>query len=244
MKLPACSVCQMMYNEDDRAPMMLQCGHSFCKECLGHMFAVCTDHTLLCPRCRQPSKVGNSVEALRKNFGLLSLIQRSSSDLGADDDSDEEEEVLTDCNSNPYSDRSRSNTPQASPGWAPVCTGIAVDLGSHSLRLIRPLSTGPRQGQDIWAGLLTGAGGCRHKVAVKRVDIPVGMDLDWIQNKIEKLRRAAMWCQNVCTIYGACPQEGKLCIVMDKYFSSVQAMMQQNDGRLTLEQILRYQNFL
>ncbi|CAM6116455.1 unnamed protein product [Calypogeia fissa] len=240
MKLPACSVCQMMYNEDDRAPMMLQCGHSFCKECLAHMFAVCTDHTLLCPRCRQPSKVGNSVEALRKNFGLLSLIRRASSDCGAEDDSDEEEAELTDCNSNPYSDRSRSNTPQASPAWNPVCTGTTVDLGSHSLRLLRPLSTGPRKGQDLWAGILTGTGGCKHKVAVKRLDIPDGTDLEGIQSKIEKLRRAAMWCQNVCTIYGACPQEGKLCIVMDKYFSSVQAMMQQNDGRLTLEQILRY----
>ncbi|BBN00251.1 E3 ubiquitin-protein ligase KEG [Marchantia polymorpha subsp. ruderalis] len=239
MKLPACSVCQMNYNEEDRVPMMLQCGHSFCKECLAHMFAVCTDHTLLCPRCRQPSKVGNSVEALRKNFGMLSLIRRASSDCGAECDSDEDEE-LTDCASNPYSDRSRSNTPQASPGWTPGCGGITLDLGSHALRLLRPLSNGPRQGQDVWAGLLTGPGGCKHKVAVKRVEMPEGMDLEWIQGKIENLRRAAMWCQNVCTLYGACSKEGKLCIVMDKYPSSVQAMMQQNEGRLTLEQILRY----
>lgn len=179
------------------------------------------------------------MEALRKNFGMLSLIRRALSDGPADDDTDEDDELL-DCTSNPYSDRSHGNTPQASPGWPPACGGIILDLASHSLRLLRVLSTGPRSGQDVWAGVIAGPGGCRHKVTVKRLDIPDGMDLDWIQGRIDNLRRAAMWCQNVCTVYGACEKDGKLCIVMEKYVSSVQNVMSQNEGRLTLEQILRY----
>eukprot|EP00249_Psilotum_nudum_P023910 c29025_g1_i1 orf=417-5300(+) len=239
MKLPTCSVCQMTYNEDDRVPMMLQCGHSFCKECLAHMFEVSTDHTILCPRCRQPSKVGNSVEALRKNFAMLSLLHRVSADCAAEDDSDEDDE-LTECVSNPYSDRSRGNTPQASPGWPPACGGVFLDLGIHTMRLVRMLGKGPRLDQELWAGLLTGPSGCKHKVAIKRLKVPDDMDLDGVLSRLENLRRASMWCQNVCAFYGACEKDGRLCIVLDKYFSSVQAEMQQNEGRLTLEQILRY----
>ncbi|XP_024545688.1 E3 ubiquitin-protein ligase KEG isoform X2 [Selaginella moellendorffii] len=243
MKLPVCSVCQFTYNEEERVPLMLQCGHCFCKECLAQMFARCTDHTLLCPRCRQPTKVGNSVEALHKNFGMLSLIRRAPSECRADEDSDEEEDEQDDVDEwlggggGIYG----SSRLAASPRWSSAsCSGIPVDLGSHIMRLVKPLGTGPRAGQDVWSGTLSGPGGCRHKVAVKRIDAAAGMELEWVQAKIENLRRAAMWCHNVCAVYGACKKDGKLCIVMDRYQNSVQSMMQQNEGRLTLEQILRY----
>lgn len=179
---------------------------------------------------------------------MLALINHAPSECTADDESEDEDE-LTDCASNFFSDRSRSNTPQASPMWhpscggiypGPACGGIYPGLGSHSIRLMHSLGKGPRPGQELWSGLLIGPSGCKHKVAIKSLQVPDGMDLDWVQSRLENLRRTAMWCQNVCAFYGACEQDGKLCIVMDKYFGSVQEKMQKNEGRLTLEQVLRY----
>lgn len=74
MKIPCCSVCQTRYNEEERVPLLLQCGHGFCKECLSRMFSSSSDANLTCPRCRHVSTVGNSVQALRKNYAVLSLI--------------------------------------------------------------------------------------------------------------------------------------------------------------------------
>lgn len=67
-----------------------------------------------------------------------------------------------------------------------------------------------------------------------------GMDLDWVQGKLEDLRRASMWCRNVCTFHGTMRVEDSLCLVMDKCYGSVQSVMQRNEGRLTLEQVLRF----
>eukprot|EP00850_Spirogloea_muscicola_P008200 SM000043S15828 [mRNA] locus=s43:431291:439771:+ [translate_table: standard] len=242
MKHPTCTICQLVYDDEARAPLMLACGHSFCKACLAQLFAASKDHTLPCPRCRHTSAVGNSVEALRKNFGVLALlggapVEDGGAGGGTDSDSGDE---LADVASNPYSAGSRGNTPQASPSWPPACNGMLLDVAVHSLRLLRLLGQGPRPDQDVWSGILTGPGGCRHKVAVKRVSCAGAMELEWVQAKVEGLRRAAMWCQNVCTVHGACEKDGKLCIIMDKHITSVKSVMQQSGGRLTLEQILRY----
>ncbi|GBG60914.1 hypothetical protein CBR_g16035 [Chara braunii] len=277
MKLPTCSVCQMTYNEDDRAPMMLTCGHSFCKECLAHLFAESSDHTLPCPRCRQISKVGNSVEALRKNFGMLSLIrQRASGGCGLEEEeSDSEEELMMmeamgsgggggrGYTSSSSGSRfpssiggsggtgagmvggggvSRGTTPLLqSPAWSPVCNGSFLEVSAHNLRFIKMIgSSASRPGQEVWVALLTGNGGCRHKVAVKKMDMPAGVNIEWITQRVDNLRRATMWCQNVCTLYGVCEKDGKLCIVMEKHVASVQMVMRMGEGRLTVEQILRY----
>lgn len=66
------------------------------------------------------------------------------------------------------------------------------------------------------------------------------MDVVWVQSQLENLRRASMWCRNVCTFHGATRTDGYLCLVMDKHNGSIQSEMQQNKGRFTLEQILRY----
>ncbi|ERM98356.1 hypothetical protein AMTR_s01384p00009170, partial [Amborella trichopoda] len=74
MKNPTCSVCQLAYNEGERTPMLLHCGQGFCQDCLTRLFAASSDHSLSCPWCRHPTTVGNSVETLKKNFLVLSLI--------------------------------------------------------------------------------------------------------------------------------------------------------------------------
>lgn len=249
MKVPCCSVCQTRYNEEERVPLLLQCGHGFCKECLSRMFSASLDTSLSCPRCRHVSVVGNSVQALRKNYAVLALIHSPSNGSSAafdcdftDDDADEdgEEDELDDDDEDESRRRRRCSSRGAhlsSSGCGPV-----VELAVHQdLRLVRQIGEGRRSGVEMWAAVL-GSGGprrCRHRVVVKKVAIGDETNLVWVQSQLENLRRASMWCRNVCTFHGATRMEGSICLIMDRCCGSVHSEMLRNEGRLTLEQILR-----
>ncbi|KAL2461125.1 E3 ubiquitin-protein ligase KEG [Abeliophyllum distichum] len=265
MRVPSCSVCQNKYNEDERCPLLLQCGHGFCRECLSKMFSASTDCSLSCPRCRFVSTVGNSVTALKKNYAILSLIQSS---LSADDDDDEDDEDDDDgdvgrdektslininncyrnnvCGSgagcNDGSRRTEDDFKKRRGRGAQVEGGGEIDLGVHKeVNLVRRIGDGSswKAGAEMWAAVVSGRG-CRHKLAVKKVPIREETDVMWLQGQLEELRRKSMWCRNVCPFHGAMRMDESLCLVMDRCYGSVQTAMQQNEGRLTLEQILRY----
>ncbi|KAJ4824066.1 hypothetical protein Tsubulata_032581 [Turnera subulata] len=246
MKVPCCSVCQTRYNEEERVPLLLQCGHGFCKDCLSRMFSASPDTSLVCPRCRHPSLVGNSVLALRKNFAVLSLLHHHHHSSPApnfdcdytDDDDDDDDRGREDDPDDLYHDRCSRGSHASSS----TACGDAIDLGAHQqVKLLRKLGEGGRTRVETWAGLVVGGGAkCRHRVAVKKVEVGEEMEVDWIQAQLETLRRAAMWCRNVCTFHGVVKMETCLGLVMDRCFGSVQSEMLRNEGRLTLEQILRY----
>nr|CAB3465350.1 unnamed protein product [Digitaria exilis] len=243
MRVPCCSLCNVRYDEDERTPLLLHCGHGFCRACLSRMLAAAPGATLPCPRCRHLTAVGNSVSALRKNFPILSLLSASPSspsflhsDSGSSSDgSDDEDDFFARPSRRPAS------APAAAP---PGCSSF--DLASHpDLKLARRIGGGPPgpAGQEVWAGTLSRGGGakrCKHQVAVKRVPLAAGEGLEGVQEEVERLRRASTWCRNVSTYHGAVRIGGHLCFVMDRYVGSVQMEMRQNGGRLTLEQILRY----
>jgi E3 ubiquitin-protein ligase KEG len=97
---------------------------------------------------------------------------------------------------------------------------------------------------ETWTAVIGGGGVhgkkvCRHRVAVKKVEIGEEMEVDWVLGQLESLRKAAMWCRNVCTFHGVVKMDGCLGIVTDRCYGSVESEMQRNEGRLTLEQILR-----
>lgn len=244
MKIPCCSVCQTRYNEEERVPLLLQCGHGFCRDCLSRMFAASSDASLTCPRCRHVSTVGNSVQALRKNYAVLSLIH-SAADVSAAGDcdlTDEEEDgddgEVDDGDDEKRRRNSRGSQTSSSGGCAPV-----IEVGAHQdLKLVRRIGEGRRAGVEMWTAVI-GGGRCRHHVAVKKAVMIEGMDLDWMLGKLEDLRRASMWCRNVCTFHGAMKVDESLCLVMDRCYGSVQSEMQRNEGRLTLEQVLRFLKF-
>ena len=249
MKVPCCSVCQTRYNEEERVPLLLQCGHGFCRDCLSRMFSASLDTTLPCPRCRHVSTVGNSVQALRKNYAILALIHSASNasasnfDCDYTDDDEEggndDDEEYGDNEEGPAMRRrfSRGSQTSSSGGCGPV-----IEVGVHQdLKLQRRKGEGRRAGMEMWTGVIgSGVRRCRHQVAVKKVAIAEEMDLDWVQGKLENLRRASMWCRNVCTFHGAMRVDDSLCLVMDRCYGSVQSEMQRNEGRLTLEQVLRF----
>lgn len=247
MKVPYCSICQTRYDEDDRVPLLLQCGHGFCKDCLSRMFLASADLSLTCPRCRHVSVVGNSVNSLRKNYAILALIQSSSNsnsgatrsfgfdytDSDRDDDDDEDGEVDVDD----LGRRDRGSHASSSGGCGPV-----IELGAHpEVRLMRRMDGGQgRTGAETWAAVIGSQQRCRHQVAVKKVAVLEGLDVDWVQGQLESLRRASMWCRNVCTFHGVVRlEEGSLGLVMDRCNGSIHSAMQNNEGRLTLEQVLR-----
>ncbi|KAL6514888.1 hypothetical protein OROGR_020467 [Orobanche gracilis] len=264
MRVPCCSVCQNKYNEDERCPLLLQCGHGFCHECLSKMFSASPDSSLSCPRCRHVSTVGNSISALKKNYAVLSLIQG-----GEDEDEDDEEEdddrsdagqggrifSTTDnvCCGNINLNNSKNNVNTTSSGSNCICKngskrveggfkGGRIDLGLHKeVKMVRRIGEGSsrRSGVEMWTAVVSGKR-CKHKIAVKKVAVGDEIDGVWMQGQLEELRRKSMWCRNVCTFHGATRMESSLCLVMDRCHGSLQTAMQQNEGRLTLEQILRY----
>ncbi|CAI0461893.1 unnamed protein product [Linum tenue] len=247
MKVPCCSVCQNRYNEEERVPLLLQCGHGFCKECLSRMFSASQDTTLVCPRCRHVSVVGNSVHALRKNYAVLALLHSPSSAAMApnfdcdytDDDDDEDEGGNEEENE---AERCSRGSHASSSG---TC-GRLIEVGVHQeVKLVKKIGEGRRAGAETWAAViggsgLAGTGKCKHRVAVKKVEVGEGVEVEWVHAQLENLRRASMWCRNVCTFHGVVKVDGCIGIVMDRCCGSVQSEMQQNEGRLTLEQILRY----
>ncbi|OIW15436.1 hypothetical protein TanjilG_28635 [Lupinus angustifolius] len=236
MKIPCCSVCQTRYNENEQVPLLLQCGHGFCKDCLSRMFSSSPDSTLTCPRCRHVSTVGNSVQALRKNFAVLALVHSAANAASLDCDyTDDEEEAGGDEDE----ERRRLRGSQTSSSGG--CE-VVIEVGANQeLKLVKRIGEGRRAGMEMWTAVIgSGVGRSGHEVAVKKVAVVEGMDLEWVQGKLESLRRASMWCRNVCTFHGAMKVEESLCLVMDRCYGSVQSEMQRNEGRLTLEQVLRY----
>ncbi|KAM7267301.1 hypothetical protein ACFE04_009467 [Oxalis oulophora] len=231
-----CSICQTRYNEDDRVPLLLQCGHGFCKQCLSKLFSSTDTSSLPCPRCRHVTTVGNSIHALTKNFAILSLIV--SSDYSTDDDDDEEE------------DKDNDNEEQYKE-VIDKCMIIDVANYHTEVKLSKKLGEGRRVGVETWAAIVAAAGSsnsngrngrrrCKHNVAIKKVTINQDMDVDLVTGQLESLRRMSMWCRNVCTFHGTLKVDGCLGLVMDRCYGSVQSEMMKNKGRLTLEQILRY----
>ncbi|TYI85767.1 hypothetical protein E1A91_D04G018900v1 [Gossypium mustelinum] len=270
MKVPCCSVCQTRYNEEERVPLLLQCGHGFCKECLSRMFSASPDTSLPCPRCRHVSLVGNSVLALKKNYGILALLNSNPNSAGSnsrndfdcdytDDEGDDDDEGREDDDENgdffhelAGGRINRGSHASSSRGAAAGC-GPVIELTAHpEVKLIRKIEgkgegKGGRAGVETWAAVISGAYGggggrrCKHKVAVKKVGAMEGMDGEWVQGQLDSLRRASMWCRNVCTFHGVIKmEESSLGIVMDRCHGSIQSAMFNNEGRLTLEQVLRY----
>ncbi|KAG6629825.1 E3 ubiquitin-protein ligase KEG-like [Carya illinoinensis] len=237
IRIPSCLICQTPYDEDSHAPLLLQCGHCFCKICLSRIvppssssssssYSAPPKPTLLCPKCRHPSTVGNSVLSLPKNYSLFPI-------LSDEDDLSEEEDDGSESESAPPLPRS----PRCRSGGTGLGRSLCLD---HEMRLIKRIGEGAGGVRaERWSGELR-ALRCRHKVMVKLVEIGDVADSDWVEGELEKLRLSSTWCRNVCAFHGVVKQGDRLCLVMERCYGSVQSEMRRSGGRLTLEQILRY----
>ena len=73
-KGPECSICFECYNDENKCPRMLSCGHSFCSRCLERLLR---GNTIDCPKCRNPVVVPSGVHGLSKNFALLDMVNET-----------------------------------------------------------------------------------------------------------------------------------------------------------------------
>ena len=73
-KGPECSICFERFNDENKCPRMLSCGHSFCSCCLERLLR---GNTIDCPKCRNPVAVPSGVHGLLKNFALLDMVNET-----------------------------------------------------------------------------------------------------------------------------------------------------------------------
>ena len=73
-KGPECSICFERFNDENKCPRMLSCGHSFCSCCLERLLR---DNTIDCSQCRNPVVVPSGVHGLSKNFALLDIVNET-----------------------------------------------------------------------------------------------------------------------------------------------------------------------
>ena len=67
-KGPECSISYESYNDKDKCPRFLGCGHTFCSRCLERLLP---GNTIDCPKCRNPGTVPSGVEATVKEFCII-----------------------------------------------------------------------------------------------------------------------------------------------------------------------------
>ena len=73
-KGPECTICFERFNDENKCPRMLSCGHSFCSCCLERLLR---GNTIDCPKCRNPVVVPSGVHGLLKNFALLDIVNET-----------------------------------------------------------------------------------------------------------------------------------------------------------------------
>lgn len=66
-----CSVCLVAWDDKEKRPIVLPCGHSYCYGCVEENIS---DGKIVCPDCRQSYK--GSISDFPYNYGLESLIRR------------------------------------------------------------------------------------------------------------------------------------------------------------------------
>lgn len=79
-ELPECPICLDIYgiNQDHiRAPKVLKCGDSFCKDCLEGIIKKSKEEFFKCPTCNQQIKKYKNIEEYTTNKELIRLINSS-----------------------------------------------------------------------------------------------------------------------------------------------------------------------
>ena len=95
-----CSICCERFDEQQRCPRLLSCGHSFCSNCLDKLL---NEKAINCPTCRHAASVPAGVAWLPKSFSLLDILltlpQKEDEDEGSPvcEVFDHEEHLATSC---------------------------------------------------------------------------------------------------------------------------------------------------
>ena len=69
-ELLSCKVCMDKYTDNDKKPLFLSCGHTFCSQCLRLMYK---RQSVKCPLDKKESKYEN-FQAIPTNFSVLNCL--------------------------------------------------------------------------------------------------------------------------------------------------------------------------
>lgn len=72
MLIESCGICLEYYKDKIRAPHTLQCGHTFCHECLTKISSKNDGVIVECPHCRKI--VNQQLKDIGKNYAILEII--------------------------------------------------------------------------------------------------------------------------------------------------------------------------
>ena len=69
-----CKICCEYYNMTDRKPLILPCGHTFCKDTISQLINKKQRGAIECPNCKQitPCLVSDNIPV---NFDLLPMVE-------------------------------------------------------------------------------------------------------------------------------------------------------------------------
>nr|DBA26354.1 TPA: hypothetical protein GDO54_010626 [Pyxicephalus adspersus] len=83
-----CTICTEKYNETNRRPKLLHCGHTFCLTCLKKIFSSILllpsnsrNQQLKCPNCRQTTEMFDAcyISSLSDNFVIINFLSAEES---------------------------------------------------------------------------------------------------------------------------------------------------------------------
>ena len=73
--LVLCGLCYETYNANDRKPLVLNCGHTYCKQCISMVKKSNQNNNCQCPTCKCPIKQA-SVDQISTNFFVINLLEQ------------------------------------------------------------------------------------------------------------------------------------------------------------------------
>ena len=127
--------------------------------------------------------------------------------------------------------RVSASEPDASYERSKSFEEVAEDdrIASEDLEVTKEL-LGEGQYGKVWGGLLQDRHGHCVAVAVKMMGEVDGREVQNYEREISRLRVIARLCSKVCRLHGTCVKDGKHCIVMKRYKTSLAKLIQDQPG--------------
>ena len=69
-----CPICMEIYDPSNKKPLILQCGHTLCKQCLLSMGKMANSPIIECGECKQPSELKLALNMV--NFAILQSLDK------------------------------------------------------------------------------------------------------------------------------------------------------------------------
>ena len=77
MDMLKCIICEEDYNSSDKKPLVLTCGHTFCKQTVLDMFFKRQNAVKKCPLACNDNLAYNNIEEVKVNYAILNMIGQS-----------------------------------------------------------------------------------------------------------------------------------------------------------------------